>query len=256
MGCDMAIAVCDICGASHMISEKHGIYKPGTTVNMWCACAETPDDRFAHTPHTITYRNDKPAKRPVLAADTPLVNVHADSGNDGPAKRPMVTAICFDCGHKRRVGQQRKKHSLGDRLNIPCRNKDSDHRLKSRVHIVVDDTDTVTMRCDDCGHKVQLIQPAKPHASGTKIGYMCWACPERNVNGWAILHRHTVMPKNEVPTYPLMTAACGECGHERRFMDAYECESGTRLTLECHNRDAGHLWKNRQHMVITNGGRS
>ena len=229
MGYTMATAVCDRCGARHRISEKHGIYKPGTTVSMWCACAETPDDRFAHTPHTIT------------------------DGNDGPAKRPMVTAICCDCGHKRRVSQQRKKHSLGDRLNIPCRNKDSDHKLKSRVHIVVNDTDKVTMRCNDCGHKVQLIKPAKPHASGTKISYICWACPERNVNGWAILHQHTVMPKNEDPTYQLMTAACGECGYERCFMDAYECEPGTKLTLECHNRDAGHLWKNQTHTVVAAG---
>ena len=245
-----ATAVCNKCGARRSIIKRHGAYKPGATINMWCTCTKTSDGRFAHTSHTITDGNDRPVKRPMLAADTYLVN--ADSGNDRPTKRPMVTAICHDCGHKRRVSQQGKKHSLGDRLNIPCRNKDSDHRLKSRIHIVVDDT--ATMRCDDCGHKVQLIQPAKPRASGTKIGYICWACPERDDNGWAIRHQHTVMPKNEVPTYPLMTAACGECGHERRFMDAYECEPGTRLTLDCQNKNAGHLWKNRRHTVIAGKG--
>ena len=200
MGYTMATAVCNKCGASHMIIERHGAYKPGTTVNMWCTCAKTPDDRFAHTPHTIADRNDRPPRMPMLTADVPWADVHADSGNDGPTKRPMVTAVCCDCGHK-----------------------------------------------------AQLIQPAKPQAGGTKIGHLCWACPERDDDGMAIRHPHTVMAGNEDPTYPLMTATCGECGHERRFMDAYECEPGTRLTLDCQNRDAGHFWKNRPHTVVTIG---
>ena len=251
MGYTMATAVCNKCGARRRIIERHGASKPGTTVNMWCVCAKTPDGRFAHTPHTIADGNNGPPKRPMLAADTPLADVHTDSGNNRPPKRPMVTAICHDCGHKRRVGQQEKKHNLGDRLNIPCSNRNSDHKGKCMIHIVIDET--AAMRCDDCGHKTQLIRPAKTRANGTKIGYICWACPERDDNGWAILHPHTVMSGNEDPTYPLMTAACDECGHERRFMDAYECEPGTRLTLDCQNRDAGHFWKNRPHTVVTIG---
>ena len=111
MGYTMATAVCNNCGARHHLSQRHRSYEPGTTINLWCACTKTDDYRGVK--HTIAAKD---AKLP---------------------KRPMARARCDDCGYERRVGQQRKTYSHGDKLIARCHNRDSGHRRHYRDHTII-----------------------------------------------------------------------------------------------------------------------
>ena len=110
-----------------------------------------------------------------------------------------------------------------------------------------------TIQCDDCGHNGRVSQRRKTHTPGTKIKRMCWNCPERDDGGWAIAKPHTVIPKVEGKTYMMGTAACAECGHERRFRQSRACEPSTKLKLDCSNRNSDHRWHVKPHTVIARG---
>ena len=112
------------------------------------------------------------------------------------------------------------------------------------------------IKCDDCGNKSQITMCHKTCAPGTKLDDACWTCPDRNDNGWAIQHKHTVMSENEDQACLLMSATCDECGHERPVYDASPCKLGTKLRLDCWNDNSGHTHQVRPHTVVANGGKS
>ena len=112
MGYTMATAVCDNCGARRHLSQHHRSYEPGTTVNLWCDCSE--DEYHPYTNHTIAAKD---AKLP---------------------KRPMARVKCDDCGHERRLGQQRRIYEIGVKISIECRNRNSKHRWHYKQHTVID----------------------------------------------------------------------------------------------------------------------